>query len=187
VSELISEVERLDSLPFMQSVMMPAIETLRANGYEGASRQLAERAASWFENRPEGHTHTRDHRSLYAKALFFAGRLDESQETYDLLVEDFPRRVDLRVARAFVSGVNGDYVQAVADADWLEGYDGSEWTEEAILRFRGIVAGAVGRLEQAVDLLSESDTGFEVADRIGMFYGPLRGYPPFQEWLRPRG
>ena len=184
---LMAEVERADSLPLLRDVMMPAIETLRANGYESASLQLAERATSWLDSRPEGHTNTLDHRSLYGKALFLAGRLDESRVTYDSLVQDFPKRVDLRAARAFVAGMNGDHALAVADNEWFALYDGSEWTEESILWFRGIVAGALGRLDEAVDLLSQADIGFEPADRIGMYYGPLRGYPPFQEWLRPKG
>ena len=187
LSELMKEIEQLDSLLLMQNVMLPAIETLAANRYEDASRQLATRATIWFEDQPEGDKNTIDFRSSYGMTLFLADRLDESQAVYDELVDDFPNRVDLRATRAFVAGMNRDNVQAVEDLEWLGRYVGSDWPDDTVRWFQGIVAGALGRLEQAIGLLSQANRGYEAQDRIAIYYGPLRDYPPFQEWLKPRG
>ncbi len=185
--ELMVRPRKFDELLFIRAVMMPAIETLRAYGYGGESLQIAEDVVELLEDRHDFERRRIDHRLLYAKALFLAGKSDESQDLYDILVAEYPDRIDIRTARAFVAGARGDYDRAGDDFEWLGHYNGSEWADDEVLWFRGVVAGALGRLEQAAGLLSEADRGYEATDRIGMFYEPLRDYPPFQEWLRPRG
>jgi DNA-binding SARP family transcriptional activator len=187
LNRLMDEVESQDKMSSMQGAILPAIATLKANGFDEASQNLAMRMNGWLEDRPEGEKRSVEFQECYAQTLFYAGRLVESMSVYGALVEESPERVDLRSSRAFVAALGGDAGQAAADYEWLELYDGSEWTENSVLWFQGVIAGALGRLEHAVDLLSQADRGYEAAFRIGMFYGPLRGYPPFQEWINPRG
>ena len=187
LNELMHEIENSNDLPLVRSAIVRAAETLLANGHVEAARQIAERATVWFEDRPDAEAGTPDHRLWYGRALFLAGRAVESQDVFDALVKEFPNRVDTRSTRAFVAAMRGDTIQALEDYEWIRRYDGSEWAEDAVLWFRGIVAGALGRRDRAVASLSQAHRGFEVADRIALFYHPLRDYAPFREWLRPKG
>ena len=176
---------------FMRRALRQAFEVLRADGDTSAARDILNRAIDWFESRPLDEAMDEDHREEYGLALFHAGRQDEAREVMDALVQDseYPYLVNYRGTRASIAVAQGDTAQAIEDEEWLAGVD-PPYVRGHPIFWRAVVVAALGRREEAVMLRRQ-------AYELGMFYfwhqevqsllDPLRGYQPFEEFVRPKG
>jgi hypothetical protein len=191
LNQLLDEVETTADLRGIRYTQVEAAEALRATGHVEAARQVADRAIHWFEARPPDEADDVNHQYWYGMALVEAGRSEEAQGIFDGFVTDPPGPsvpdggIDLRAYRAFIAASCGDTTQALSDLEWFEATEG-DWSLE-----RGIVAGALGDLEGAVELIRDGSrrrpgSVFDWWSRTLILYEPLRDYPPFQVLIRPK-
>jgi tetratricopeptide (TPR) repeat protein/tRNA A-37 threonylcarbamoyl transferase component Bud32 len=174
---------------FSIGVARYAAQSLLGYGHVDAARQLLSRIISWLEDRPEEEKRTADHHAVYGWALFDYGRIDEAQMVFESLVDDDASKVTYRGVRGFFAAIAGDSAQARTDAGWLATLD-RPYLYGGNTYWRAAIAGALGERDEAVNLLRQAfSEGFQ--HNWTMLWrselSPLRDYPPFQEWLRPKG
>jgi len=166
-----------------------AAEILRTSRHGDAADDVVQRGIEWFDSRPSDEAETLGHRSWHGWALFLAGRYEDAQEVYDILVEDLPDSVSFRGRRAFIAATRGDTALAVDDAAWLEALS-RPYLRGGHTFCRGVIAGALGQHDDAVRLLRQAyqeGKSHSWYDMVQADLAPLRDYPPFQELLRPKG
>ncbi len=191
---VLDQIEVARDLRWIRSASVEATEILRANGHVEASLRVAERAIRWFDARPSAEATDVGHRYWYGRALFLAGRIEESQMEFDEIVDEQPDSLSYRAFRAFIAVQRGDTVQAMRDAEWLDVYltpdvPGAGWRLSPLF-WEGVIAAALGERQQAVAYLRESYVQGRLHrwyDRVRVEFDPLRDYPPFQELMRPKG
>ena len=177
-------------------VMRWATITLWTHGHRQAATAIAERAATWYRGRSPGDDMTWD-RLNEARAVYMTGRRAEARLIVERIAATRPD--GLPTDRSFDLYVKGFLGILAAEAeDRQEALRISEELGEidrpylfgAPSEQRAYIHAALGELEAAVDLLRS-------AFAQGRAYGPwvhidpglepLRGYPPFEELIRPKG
>jgi hypothetical protein len=188
LSNYLFEIENGTRMEPIRFTQVEGIEALRAHGNVAASRELAEQRINWFERSPPDEAATVQHRYWYGRLLFMAGRHDDAQTIFDDLVEESPEVVlsewlDVRTTRAFIAAMRGDTARALEDMAWFENQEGNTSLE------RGIIAGALGRRDEAIALLrvGAQQHPFGWFQRIRVLFDPVRDDPAFQELIRPKG
>ena len=166
--------------------LMVAVQVLRWRGHADAAELLLQRALDWFESGVD-----RGARVWYARALFLDGRLNDARLLVDSLVQhDDPGDVFYRGYRGFIAATQGDTVAAMQDLEWLTNQD-ARMIEGGSTYWRGVICGARGQHESALELLRQAyDEGYVFGRHIRKYrheLDPLRGYLPFQELMRPKG
>jgi tetratricopeptide (TPR) repeat protein len=157
------------------------------------TQDFAARAVRWLEARPSHEATTVQHRIQYGRALYYAGRLEDAQRVLDAMIRAFPNSISLirRLQRAVVAAARGDTAQALRDADWFERHaetlEGRERERERLWA-RGVIYGALGERARAMELFRQYEPYWVHGVLEPVFwYEPMRGYPPFEEFLRPKG
>jgi predicted Zn-dependent protease len=121
--------------------------------------------------------------------LFLAGKIDEAQEIFDGLVDEFPDRLSIRGTRGFIAASRGDTEQATEDAEWLEQVDEPFLFGEHTAA-RAMIASALGQPDVAVQLLRQAFSQgqpYVLGIESSFEFEPLRDYPPFQILCKPKG
>ena len=172
-------------------LILHAAYALRAHGHMQAAIALAERGAALHESRPAGEAASADHRYTLAEFLYAAERWDEAEELFEELIAERPDNVDWRAYLGALAARRGDRPDALAVSAWLERNEHPYWAGGSTYR-RARIAALLGERERAVELLREA-----LAEGAWLFFGlkahtdidlqPLRDYPPFQEFMRPKG
>jgi len=194
VAELREVVDELEESPnaLSPTTLVDPAELLRRYHHVDAATELADRALVWLEARPPIEATGLFHRHAYGRALFLAGRTAEAQRVFGALVDDNPDRGDLRMYRGFIAAMRGDTAQALGDAEWLEHQaELVEGIDRDAMRWwcRGVIFGALGDRERAMELFQQfrPRQTFDFNDYMTFLYEPMRGYPPFEELMRPKG
>jgi tetratricopeptide (TPR) repeat protein len=186
---VLDEIESESAYP-RQSLVEP-LEVLHAYGHDEALQEIVQRVIGAFEARPAAEVAEQAHRHWYGRALFLAGRRNDAQAVYDALVEETPSHLARRATRAFIAASRGDTTQALRDLEWFEQLEPAEAVVGQVLYRRGMIVGALGDLERATKLVrasyEERDWRFTWLHRVWFEVAPLRDYPPFQEFMRPKG
>jgi tetratricopeptide (TPR) repeat protein/tRNA A-37 threonylcarbamoyl transferase component Bud32 len=189
LNEVLDQIETTSENP-RRSLVEP-VEVLHAYGHDGAVEEVVERVIDSFEARPADQASDPSHRHWYGRALFLAGRRDEAQEVYDALVDETPDNPWRRATRAFIAASRGDTTQALRDQEWFEDLEPGKGQVGTSLYLRGLVAGALGDHERAMELIrrsyDEPEWRYGWLEGLWMMVEPMRDYPPFQEFLRPKG
>jgi tetratricopeptide (TPR) repeat protein len=173
--------------------LVQPVEVLRAYGHDEAVQEVLPRVIDWFEARPASEMGSVWHRHNYGRALYLAGRLDDAQDVYDALVEETPDFLARRATRALIAASRGDTGQALRDLEWFEALEPDEGQVGPALYFRGLAKAALGDRERAMQLIRESydqTREYDLYDwmrRVSINVDPLRDYPPYQEFMRPKG
>ena len=170
-------------------IMLAVSLALSAHGFEEGARQVAERALLWFESRPSGELSTFANRYWIGMALYVAGRVDDARLRLQRLADevqlgqDFQAHV-LTPPLAVVSARCGDPADAQRLLDSLVTVEGPR--SRTVSLQLAYLAEVLGDKDQAVAFLREyfTDIGF---DFTHVYLPSLRGYPPFQELMRPKG
>jgi hypothetical protein len=159
---------------------------LRARSYRDAAQVVNLRAVDWLEARPSEETTQTSHRHALAGALYRAERWSEARALLEVLVEEdaiYTVFLALAVAR------QGDREAAARLNDALAEVDVPH-RPGVQLRWQARVAAVLGDRELAVRLLREGAAAGLASD-IWMYRDmdleSLRGYPPFDELMRPKG
>jgi len=172
-----------------RKAMVEVVEILRQQGHATEAQEVLERTIRRFETRPRPESATPHHRLWYAKALWLAGRAEESQRILDDLTDEMPDYVTARGTRAFVAAARGDTSQARVDIDWLSDID-SKYLYGEHTYWRAVAEAWLGNHDLAVSLLRASHAQGRLYlwyDAVRADLDPLRGNPQFEEWLRPKG
>ena len=156
---------------------------LRAHGYPAEAAAAADRTLEWFEGRTTDWRQDPGQAYVYAKLLSEAGRWDESQAILEDVLKTArfgSKRVNTALALADVLAMQGQREQAYS-AVGLTAYSSE-------LRVRASVEAALGERERALELLQKDGYRPEIyEDPHFLPEDSMKDYPPYQEFIRPRG
>jgi tetratricopeptide (TPR) repeat protein len=166
---------------------------LRANGYRDASFKMLERGIEWREGRSKEEKESVAHRYGLALAFYAAERWEEAQVLFEALHSEFPDFVDVRGFLGTLAARRGDQDEALRISGLLEN-DKTPYLFGLNTFYRANIAALLGEKELAVRLLREAHTqgiNFNLfhyhSEPNVMDLEPLYDYPPFQEFMRPKG
>ena len=154
---------------------------LRAHGYPAAASDLADRTLEWFEGRPSDWRQDPGQSFVYAQLLTLAGRYDESQAILEeVVLKAVPKHNNAALELAYVLAKQGQREQAYRAVGL------TAWSSNLVVR--SWVEAALGERERAMELLQESGIRFDIYGHdTSYWWDSLRDYPPYQEFIRPRG
>jgi tetratricopeptide (TPR) repeat protein len=183
-------------------VMLAAAEDLRTHGHRDASLKMASRAVDWYRGRVGEEATLEQTRSGLGDALYQAERWQEAKTVFAALAAEHRDDIYLKIYYSGRLGTLaarlGDRVEALRIADELRRTEGRWLDGKHTFRSARILA-LLGDKDRAVELLTEAiaqGSGIsEVPDAYGygfiyshcMDLEPLRGYPPFDQLIKPRG
>ena len=179
-------------------VMLSAAEELRAHGHREASLKMASRAVDWYRSRVGEEARKEDMRTGLGDALYRAERWEEANAVFASLAAEHPDNVVYKGLLGTLAARRGDRAKAQRIAEELRRIENPYLTGDQTFRSARIIA-VLGDKERAVALLREAIAqggGFgDEAEQynFGFTYGhsmdleALRGYPPFEELIRPKG
>jgi tetratricopeptide (TPR) repeat protein len=170
-----------------------AFDELTAHGYPEHALVVLERAVEFFEKAPAALQKLALHRFELARVLYRLGRFDESRR---LLEQVLAEGGTLGASEALIRGEIGIVAAHQGDLATVERMD--QWLTETAAphlngrntEYRAKFAAVLGRKAEAVRLLQQSSSegyGFGLERHQAPEYQGLRGYRPFDEFLRPKG
>jgi tetratricopeptide (TPR) repeat protein len=161
---------------------------LRAHGYREASLNVLERAIRWLESRPKEEAETESHRLILGRTLYYSERWEESQSLFESLHQEFPDTIRHLGYLGTLAARKGEREKALNISSQLESTDWSyDWGDATFCRAK--ITALLRDKEQAVRLLREAhDQGVQFMHfHHVMDLEPLYDYPPFQEFMKPKG
>jgi tetratricopeptide (TPR) repeat protein len=174
---------------FPGDVMIGAAAELRAHGFRAASLDAAERAVEWYRARPAAETETGWYRFKLAHAYYLRERWDESRLLFESLASEAPSEVNLRGFLGVLAARRGDVETARTISDGLTG-TAPRGDFGRDLYWQACIAALLGEPERAMELLRDAyarGRAFTIFLHRDMDLEPLRDYPPFQEFMAPKG
>jgi tetratricopeptide (TPR) repeat protein/TolB-like protein len=179
-------------------VMVSVAEELRAHGHREASLKMAGRAVEWSRSRTGEEARREDVRAGLADALYHAERWEEARTAFSALAAEYPDNLNYKARLGALSARRGDRAEAERAAEALRKLEtpyllGNHTTRAArIMALLGDQEHAVALLREAVaqgaGSAEEPDSyGYAFIFRHAIDLEPLRGYPPFEELIKPKG
>jgi tetratricopeptide (TPR) repeat protein len=177
-------------------VLTNSANEARAHGHSGYQRELINRALDWLAARPP--EEAASYRDKLARALFFAERWEEAREVLDglgpeglgsLLRNETQGSLLYHRYVGVTSAMMGDSARALEMSDRLASLDLPYirgWNTQA----RARIAAALGNHERAMQLILEAyeqGAPFHLEFHRDIDLLLLETYPPFEEWVRPKG
>ena len=164
-----------------------AIE-LHANGHLEEAASLFEEALSWYQNQPSEEQDI--YRSSIALTHYWADHRDEAWAIYHQFYEDGSRNEgDIR-ALGCLAARNSDEETANHYFDELGALEVHEMEKGGIIYHQAAIAASLDEPERAMSLLRQAfQAGFGFSPELlrDIDFDPIRDFPPFQEWIRPKG
>ena len=179
-------------------VMICTAEEMRTHGHRDASLRMAGRAADWYGDRVGEEAQQEETRASRAEALYRAERWDEAKAMFSALAREHPDSIDYLGRLGSLAARRGDRAEALRLAGTLRTldrpyhYGDHTYRSARILALLGDEEGATARLREAVAQGSPGEGepdqyGYGFIYRHAMDLESLRGYPPFEELIRPKG
>ncbi len=189
--ELIEEITTLREVNTPAGVRRSAAEELRAHGHENQAMTLLGEAIRWYESQsPEK---LDSFRGSYAVALYYARRWDKAKIVYEELAKKSPKDSaagwGYETYLGYIAARQGDRTRAMEVSEWLKNLK-LPYLFGANTYQRACIAAILGDKEQAVALLKESflqGSEFSIGIHRDFDLESLWDYPPFIEFLRPKG
>jgi tetratricopeptide (TPR) repeat protein len=165
-----------------------AIGELRWHGHADAAAELATRAIDHFANRPAEEITSWGGRYNLAACLYLAERWDDAEALFAELAIESPGSVRCQGYLGSLAARRGERQAALKIFEELINMEDSHLYGSNLACAAGIAA-LLGDRARAVDLIREAcGRGrwfrFPHAD---IDFESLRGYPAFEEWMRPKG
>jgi hypothetical protein len=189
--ELIEEQTTLKGISTPAGVRRIAAEELRAHGHEDQAMAMLDEAIRWYESQPPEKLDS--FRGSYALTLNYARRWDKAKTIYEELAEKVPKDSaagwGYESALGLIAARQGDRTRAMEVSEWLKNLK-LPYLFGANTYQRACIAAILGDKEQAVALLKES---FLQGGEFGIWvhkdfdFESLWDYPPFIEFLKPKG
>jgi tetratricopeptide (TPR) repeat protein len=179
-------------------VMLSAAEELRAHGHREASLKMAGRAVEWYRGRVGEETRQEDTRSGLGDALYQAERWEEAKAVFAALATEHPDNIFHKGRLGTLAARLGDRAKALRIAEELRRlerpylYGNHTFRSARTIALLGDKERAFALLREAVAQASgsmeEPDAyGYGFIYRHSMDLESLRGYPPFEELIKPKG
>jgi tetratricopeptide (TPR) repeat protein len=170
------------------SLMQVAVE-LRAHGHEAAASDVLSRGIAWYRSRPILEANTEVQRFFLAWTLYLAGRLDEAETMFRVLHREHPDNVDYVGHLGAIAARRGDVSTARLLSDELSGRDtAAPIPGEESIAWRARIAALLGEKEAAMGLLIDAFGPQGTMELHGNSdFDGMRSYPPFREFVRPKG
>jgi len=171
-------------------VMTVLAAELREHGHREASREMLERAITWYKNRPSEETATRNHRYSLAQTLYQAERWEEAQVLFEKLAEEDTGYFYFNYLGYLgaIAARQGHVEKAHRIAGQLHQLQRPYLIGQHTF-WRAAIMSVLEEKERAVLLLREAfSQGHWHGPQVlrDMNLEPLRDYPPFQELMRPK-
>ena len=187
VADLVEEAILKDALPLPVSRI--AARELRAHGYYDASRAIGERALAYLRSHPAQGALTRADRYNQLRILYVLERWDDATVLAEDLAREWPSDVDYLGSLGSLAARRGERDEALRISQELASLD-RPYLRGLNTFHRALISAVLGEQEQAVSLLRQAHQegiGFSIQHHRLMNLEPLRGYPPFDELMRPKG
>jgi tetratricopeptide (TPR) repeat protein len=175
------------------NVVGQAGAALFRHGHREEAFALFERIIAWYEAQaPDGRDSNRFNRGMYGEALNLTGRHEQALEVFRQLVRERPSGplalTKLGVAAAWA----GDREEALAmDARVAAAAMDRPFLSRVLTSWRAEIAAALGDRTRAVRLLEEAydqgHLGFFIDWHVAPELQSLWDFPPYQEFMRPKG
>ena len=189
-----AEVNRLldERLSFPSGTPGVAMQTaaleFRAHGYHEASQRSLDRALSWFAERPAVEAETFQRRTDLAYTFFLAERWTDAEALYRELYAENPESVIPLWGLGAIAAVEGNREEAQRMSEALAALDTSTLRGRNIFE-RACLFALLGEQERAVNLLREAHgqgQHFSPSWHYVTEFERLRGFEPFDEFMRPK-
>jgi tetratricopeptide (TPR) repeat protein len=170
-------------------VMVGAAAELRAHGFGAASLDAAERAIEWYRSRPAEEKATGWHRYNLAHAFYLSEQWDGARLLFEELASEAPSDVNLRGFLGVLAARRGDVEAARTISEGLTG-TAARGDFGRDVYWQACIAALLGERERAMELLRDAyarGRAFTIFLHRDMDLEPLRDYPPFQEFIAPKG
>jgi Tfp pilus assembly protein PilF len=191
LDDVAAMLEAMRSLPSQEALgrwLGQVAVSLRTHGGRVAAQEVFEESIAWYQSRPQD---TEDSRAELAELVYQAERWDDAQRLYEGLAGEYAENTTYLAALGKLAARRGDRDEALRISEELRSVElalleprHTLWRAE-IAALLGDRAGAMTLLQQAVGL------GVNLGHGIWLHYDveleSLRDYPPFQEFLRPKG
>jgi len=171
---------------------------LQRHGHRAEAGEVLDRALSWYESRPPSELETQTSRYSRAITHYLAGEWDEAEALFtgirseELTGDRTADRRRLVFSVGYLGAMaarRGDREEALRLSEELANVDFSFLNGLHTL-WRGRIAALLGDREEAMALLLEAHAQgrpFGWSWHRDVDLESLRDYPPFQEFLRPKG
>lgn len=170
-------------------------QELLAHGHARTAREVVQAGLAYF-GAPPPSADERSWLAARARLLEMAGRWDAARSIWERLAARYPEHQEYRARLGVLAARRGDRAEADSIDAWLGGFGSSFGAgpfdvNGGPLIWRARIAAQLGERDRATALIRRALDG-------GMRHGylllhavkdldPLRGYPPFDALLRPRG
>lgn len=159
---------------------------LMAHGAPAAGEALLRESLDRHIARPADNA---GYRFFLAHGHALLGELEEAERLLRQLAVERPDLWEVEATLGTLAARRGDEREAARISDWLATVE-RPYLHGSNTYWRARIASLLGRHEEAVHLLRDAfDAGMEVWDPMHTEpdLAPLRDYPPFREFARPRG
>ncbi|UCG85547.1 MAG: tetratricopeptide repeat protein, partial [Gemmatimonadota bacterium] len=191
LDEVAANLEARRSLPGREArerlggYLVAIANILHTHGHRDAARELFDEAIAWYRSRPD----SVQPRAQLAFAFYMARRWDDALRLYEELAEENPENTGHRGMLGQLAARRGDRAEALRVSEELRSLEdrggGYTLTRARIAALLGDHAEAMTLLQQAIDLGVMWGHGSWLLYDIDI--QTLSDYPPFQEFLRPKG
>ena len=170
------------------TAMLSAAEELRAHGHRPESIELAKRSVAWHRSRPAEVLTAADNRFALAQSLYVAEAWADAATTMSALVKEQPGNAPYAALAGSIAvrrGERGPAMQQAAGLSRAASIPGGR-----IELRRAQLAALLGQQDQAVELLRDAfarGLSMSTALHRQMDLESLRGFPPFDELMKPKG
>jgi tetratricopeptide (TPR) repeat protein len=171
-------------------ILLTAVRALRKHGHHDEAQRIADRAVALYRGRSAPVADPPHHQWQLLECLYHAERWDEAQSLCAQLAAADPDHVDVLGRLGTLAARRGEEAEARRLFDRLRAVDRPYlWGNHTAWCAR--IAALLGEQQPAVELLLEAAAqgkhflGSWPYDDIDL--EPLRGYPPFEEFVRPKG
>jgi len=166
--------------------MVTIANVLRAHGHTDASVALARDAEQWLLTRPDS---TAWWRVALRDAVRLQNRFAEVRSLCEADLANNPRPADIPILHGCVGSAAarlGDRVSSEREIAFLQTLGAVPATRA---RLQASIAALLGDEERAMGFLRDAQAAGMRVDGLehGIDYEPLRGYPSFVEFVRPKG
>jgi len=161
---------------------------LRTHGHRDAARQLFDEAIAWYRSRPQDTEAPRTH---LAWLLYQAERWDEALRLIEELAQGYPENTEYLAVLGRLAARRGDRQGALSISEELRS-SRHPLRERFHTLDRARIAALLGEREKAMMLLRRAieqgvNWGYGVWVHRDIDFESLHNYPPFQEFMRPKG
>jgi len=187
--------EAVDAVAFNHtpgSVMVATSGELAAHGFAAEAVRIAESALGWYSTQLEANGSDLARRAGRAKALFAAAMYEEAEAEFAALSREDPDGLTFRGYRGVLAARRGDSVTAQQISSWFEQLDRS-YLWGAPYYWRAAIAAWGGDEKRALQIFRDSAVhgralaGVVPPPHSDVVLQPLWDYPPFQQFLEPKG